>query len=225
MAEKKCTTKSVLVVNIEKGKSDSNGLFFPIYGALVEKLKTHPSLHVQFIDSVFLLQSKCIEYNPTTTVLLFTNELVTENEALLNIVQSFVKGGALAIFSCLFASFAKPEYESKFFDTLGLPWKRGSHDRATFVISPVGRFLLADYEDRFLAKAHMLTDVPTEQKLYTTEVNSMAQRNVLLSEAADTSSTMAAFAKVGKGAVSFIGNHNIEDGFIRLIVSLCSVNF
>lgn len=225
MAEKKCRPKSVLVVNIEKGKADSNGLFFPIYGALVEKLKTHPSLQVEFIDSIFALQSKCIEYNPTTTVLLFTNELVTENDILTNIVQSFVKGGALAIFSCLFASFAKPDHEIKLFNTLGLPWKRGSHDRVTHIISPVGRFLLTDYEERFFAKAHMLTDVLPEQKLYAQDVSSMAQRNVLLSEAADTTSTMAAFAKLGKGAVSYIGNHNIEDGFIRLIVSLCSVDF
>lgn len=217
--------KTLLVANIEKGKSDSNGLFLPIYGALIAKLKIHPTLQVEFIATVSSLQSKCIEYNPATTVLLFTNELVTENEVLMNIVQNFVKGGALAIFGCLFASFARPDQESKLFASMGVPWKRGAYGRATFVVSPVGRYLLNDYEERFSAKAHMLTDVLPEQKLYTLEVNTTAQRNALLSEAANASSTMAAFAKLDKGAVSYVGNHNIEDGFIRLIVSLCSVNY
>lgn len=224
MSGKKCGTKSLLVVNIEKGKSDSNGLFFPIYSVLVEKLKAHTTLQVEFIDSISMLQSKCIEYNPMTTVLLFTNELVTENEILGNIVQSFVKGGALAIFGCLFASFAKPDQEMKLFTSLGLSWKRGLFDSAKYVVSPVGRFLLTDYEEKFYAKAHMLTNVPPEQKLYTQELSPMAQRTAL-SEPVDISGTMAAFAKLGAGAVSYVGNHNIEDGFIRLIVSLCSVNF
>lgn len=205
MSAKKGATKSLLVVNIEKGKSDSNGLFFPIYSVLVEKLKAHPTLHVEFIDSIAALQSKCIEYNPMTTVLLFTNELVTENDILGNIVQSFVKGGALAIFGCLFASFAKPDHEIKLFTSLGLPWKVGSFDSGKCVVSPVGRFLLADYEEQFYAKAHMLTNVSQEQKLYTQELSAMAQRTAL-SEPIDTSGTMAAFAKLGVHTMTAVLN-------------------
>lgn len=225
MTEKKKATKSVFVVNIEERKSDSNGLFFTRYNDLVAELKTHPMLEVNFITSVSSLQSKCIECNPMTTVLLFTNEFVTENETVANIVQSFVKGGALAIFGCLFASFAKPDNEMKLFTSLGLPWKRGSFDSAKFVISPIGKFLLDDFEEQFFAKAHMLSNVLPEQKLYAPEVNAMAQQNLLLSETVDTSLTIAAFSKIGKGAVSYVGNDNIENGLIRLIVSLCAVNF
>lgn len=82
---------------------------------------------------------------------------------------------------------------------------------------------MTSYEERFFAKFHMLTDVLPEQKLYTAEVNSMAHRNVLLSVASDTSSAMVAFAKLW--AISYIGNHNIDNGYFRLIVLICSVKF
>lgn len=216
-----CTAKSVLVVNI--GKNSESEFLHICCDPLFEKLKSHPALHVEFIDTMSLLQSKCIEYNPKTTVLMFIGELVTENNILFHIVQNFVIGGALAIFSSMFAH---PDQQINLFTSFGLPWKeRADTIEQTFVISPIGRFILNDCKERFSAKANMLTNVLPQQMLYTMD---MAQRNLLLSEegnVSSSSSTIAAFAKVGKGAVSYIGTHiPKEDVFIRIIVSLCTAN-
>lgn len=227
MAGKHFANKLVLVVNIEDEALDSNGLllFNSLYADLITKLKAHHELQVEFINSLSSLQSKCIENNPVTTVLLLTNELVAENEMLLNIVRSFVNGGALAIFGCLFASFTKPDRINKLFGSFNLPWKIGGYNSATLSISPVGRFLLNDYEETFFAKVHMLTNVLIEQRIYTPVIDSTKQQTVLLSETVDKSLAMATFSKVGKGGISYIGNHNTENGFIRMMVALCSVNF
>lgn len=225
MEGRNVSKKLVLVVNIEDEALDSNGLFTSLYADLIEKLKANPALQVEFINSLSSLQSKCIESNPLTTVLLLANELVAENETLVNIVRSFVNGGALAILGCLFAPFSKPDRKNKLFKSLDLPWKIQGYDRGTFGISPVGRFLLKDYEESFFAKVHMLTNVLLEQRLYTPVIDTGKQQTVLLSETVDTSLAMAAFTKVGKGAVSYIGNQNNENGFIQIIVALCCVNF
>lgn len=214
--------RTVLVVNIIT--QNSGNLFLSCHKDLLEKLEAHPTLQVELVDSIALLQLKCIEYNPKTTVLVFVNELVTDDDHLADILFSFVKGGALAILCCLCAAFAKPQRTNRFFELLGLKWKLGPDAKAKVSVSPVGRFVLSDFEESFFAEGTTIMDVLPQQMLYTMDVQSMTNPHLLVQHCDPTmsSTTMVAFAKSGKGAIACVGNFTLEKRFYRLIVALCS---
>lgn len=214
----------VFVVNIEAG-SDGQGLFDSMYEPLMKKLRNNSLLSVSTVGSVNELQSKCIESNPNETILLFTNEVIAKRKNLQEIVKKFVNGGGLAIFGCLFPSFVKPDSMAGMFKNFGLPWKTSDYNRTIFGITETGKFLLNDVTDNFSVKALQLSNVLPQQRLYTPVANAKTQSMVFAAQTANPTSVMAAFGKIGKGAVAYIGDVNGEEDCDHLIVALCTAKW
>lgn len=214
--------RTVFVLKIDKG-CDSQGLFEPMYGGLLVKLKNVPSLSVSTIDTVNDFQAKIAGCSPKESVLLCTNEFIANKKNLHEMVKQFTIGGGLLIFGCHFSSFTRPLDIDALFKSLGLPWKNSDYNRTTFGITETGRFLLQGlgFEETYSAKALQLSHVLPEQKLYKPVENASTQSMVFAPSAANPSSTMAAFGKIGSGAVAYVGDVNAETGSDRLIVALC----
>lgn len=213
--------RTVLVVNIEEGAdTDSAGLFDSMYGSLMNKLKNHSLLNVSLVGSMDALEAKCIESNPNETVLLFTNDVV-KGKKMQEIGKKFVNAGGLAIFGCLFSSFIVPPAMEAIFQNFGLPWKTSNYNRTTFGITDFGKSLLTGITEKFSVKALQLSNVLPNQMLYTPVENATTQSFVFPPESANPTNVMAAFGKIGSGAVAYIGDVNAEESCDLLIVALC----
>ncbi len=212
----------VFVLKIDQG-CESQGIFDSMYGPLMKLLQNIPSLNVSTIDSVNTFQVKLAGSNPKESVLLCVSEFIANRKSLHEMVKQFAMGGGLVIFGCLFASFVKPPLMDALFESLDLPWKNSDCYRTTFGITEVGRFLLQklDIEETYSAKALQLSNVLPEQKLYRPVENAKTQSMVFSASAADPSLTLAAFAKIGLGAIAYVGDVNAETGSDRLTVALC----
>lgn len=215
-------SRSVFVLNIDKG-SDSQGLFESMYAPLMNKLQKIPSLSVSTIDSLNAFHAKIAGSNPKESVLLCVNEFVAKKTNLHEVIKEFAEGGGLVIFGCLFSSFTRPLQMDAMFKNLGLPWKNSDYYRTTFGITEMGKVLLdgLDIEALYSAKALQLSHVLAEQKLYTPVENATTQSMVFAPKAADRSLALAAFIKIGSGAIAYIGDVNAETGSDRLTVALC----
>ncbi|KAG4069085.1 hypothetical protein HA402_008396 [Bradysia odoriphaga] len=210
----------VFIVNIEQG-SESEGLFNGMYGRLVGRLKNRGRLSVTTVDSIKLLQAKCAACSPKETVLLFTNEVIAKRTDLHDMLKHFVSAGGLAIIGCLFSSFTTPQMTDTLFHALGLQWKNADCYRTTFGLTDMGQSLLTEVSTRYSAMAGQLSDVPNNQKLYKPVPDATTESEVFSVKPADANLVLAAFGKVGKGAVAYIGDMNAEDESDRLIIALC----
>lgn len=196
-------------------------MFGGMYGRLQTKLKTTPGLCVSTVSTVKMLQAKCTECKPTDTVLLFTNEIIAKKKDLHGTVKHFVNTGGLVIIGCLFGSFTTQPLTDALFKAFGLPWKSSQQYRTTFGVTDVGSSLLSDVAAKYSAKALQLSDVRSEQKLYKPVEGATTESVAFSSDPADANLVMAAFGKIGRGAVAYVGDLNQEEDTDRLIIALC----
>ncbi|XP_037044210.1 uncharacterized protein LOC119080092 [Bradysia coprophila] len=214
--------RTVFVLNIDKG-SDSEGLFESMYDPLMKEFKKNPLLSVTTIDSVTTFQTKISGSNWKESVLLCVNEFITKKPSLHQIIKEFAMGGGLVIFGCLFSSFTTPVDIDAMFENLGVPWKNADYYRTTFGITEMGKMLLhgLDVEETYSAKALQLSQVLPEQMLYKPVENAKTQSLVFAQAPANPNLALAAFMKIGSGAIAYIGDVNAERGSDRLTVALC----
>lgn len=177
------------------------------------------------IDTINTFRVKIAGSNPKESVLLCTNEFIAnkKNENLHQMIKEFAMGGGLVIFGCLFSSFTKPLRMDALFKYLGLAWKNSDYYRTTFGITEMGKFLFngLDIEEKYSAKALQLKHVLPEQMLYKPVENATTQSMVFAPSEADPNLALAAFVKIGSGAIAYVGDVNAETGSDRLTVALC----
>jgi len=228
--QKQGQLRTVVLVNIEEG-SEAAGLFGHMYRGFVNLLKSldNKSIRLITVASEKELAVKISESQPK--VLIFTNDVVAGKKfKQADAVKKFISEGGLVVLACHFSSFVRPMTLNNFFKSLGLPWKSGAYNRTTFEKTTVGQFLLnavddMKTEDQINVKAAQLADVSPDQMLYVPAEGAVTNSMVFAPEPADRNSTMAAFGRVGKGAVAFVGDVNAEDKANRLTVALCLVNW
>lgn len=215
--------RTVFVLNIDE-KCSSLGLFEGMYASLMKELKSNPALNVSTIVSVNSFNAQLSACNPNDSVLLCVNEFIVKKRNLHDTIKKFATDGGLIILGCLFSSFTTPPQMDALFGTLNLPWKTAAYNRTTFEITGMGKNLLHDQniiQKTFSVKAVQLAHVTDEQKLYRPMENATTESLVFESQPADQSLAMAAFGKIGSGAVAYIGDVNGEAGSNCLTVALC----
>ena len=116
-----------------------------------------------------------------------------------------------------------------FFGRWGLPWDVGEYQRTTFALNPAGlpsplsaRALQPEYS----MKAVHLKNVPRAAAVYLPTPDSYVESHVSAPtpiRGAAAQMTPAAFTRVGKGFLGYVGDVNGEQGSARLTLEMCGV--
>ena len=116
-----------------------------------------------------------------------------------------------------------------FFGRWGLPWDFGEYHCTTFALNPAGvpkplsaRALQPSYS----MKAVHLKGVPRSAAVYLPTADSRIESHVFPPTpitGAQVQETPAAFARVGKGFLGYVGDVNGEQGSARLTVEMCGI--
>lgn len=214
--------RTIFIVNIDEG-SDSQGLFEAMYDPLIKNLKQIPTLNTVTLKSVIDLTDNIVRSTPKESVLLCVNEFIAKQTKLHELIKEFARRGGLVLLACLFSSFTKPVHMHNLFENLGLPWKHAHYYRTTFGLTETGKLSFggADIEETYSAKAVQLSGVIPEEQLYKPVENARTQSMVFAPSAADPNMALAAFRRIGNGAVAYVGDVNAETGSDKLIVALC----
>jgi len=140
-----------------------------------------------------------------------------------DIVASHVGQGGLAVFCCLFQQFTKPGDMNAFFSGLGLPWESADYERTQHQLTPAGKTLFGNtqsLESDFSSKALRLSGVAAGDVIYAVAPGATIQSHVF-SGVSNPDTCMAAMARIGSGAVAYVGDVNAEKGATKLILALC----
>lgn len=215
-----------MLVDIDEGCL-MPGIFNDMYKGLLELLRGHEDLHLEVIKSIGELTR--IERKPD--ILLFVNEFITKNPIVVDtILKPFLDGGGLAIFGGNFASFSRTDDMDKFFAKFGLPWKHAAYNRATFGISRIGKSILENVSgtlvpDTICVKAVQLSNVGGNELLYSPLEGGVTQGLLFHGDPTNPNLAMAAFSKVGRGVIAYIGDVNGEQESNSLTLGLCLAKF
>ncbi|EKG09426.1 hypothetical protein MPH_13539 [Macrophomina phaseolina MS6] len=133
----------------------------------------------------------------------------------MNKLAEYVADGGTAIFCCAFSSFVRPsDLNSLFQASFGLSWKAGSYTRSTLRINPAAIEALPS-ERRLSStcsqKALHLSGVGYDSALYLSD--DFGCRN----------QTSAAWVRVGRGSVGYVGDVNGEEETDGVILAMCGL--
>ncbi|KAI9769772.1 MAG: hypothetical protein M1840_003766 [Geoglossum simile] len=151
----------------------------------------------------------------------------TENRAVLDKVVAYVRNGGLVVVGLHFTNFTNMDAFDQFFETLGLPWRRGDYQRSDFRLNPscslptgvASSSLPAPYSMKVL---HIKNAQPHE-KIFIPVADAMSQSHVFAPEYVDQAQAAVVGARIGNGYLAYVGDVNSEKGSDNIILSLCGL--
>lgn len=157
-----------------------------------------------------------------TDAALTTNDFRSQLDAAVKRVRD---DGATLIFGCVFSSFARPPEIGPCFAAFGLPWESGDYHRTDFSVNNACASLPPEVKDRLVPrysqKALHLRNVRPEDAVYLPTASSVTLSAVFVpGPVGDRSQTPAAFARVGKGWVGYLGDVNAEEGNEAVVMAM-----
>ncbi|KAL1619035.1 hypothetical protein SLS54_006886 [Diplodia seriata] len=153
---------------------------------------------------------------PPTAILVTDAGITTTHEgSVLDRLKEYVSNGGTAIFCGLFSIYVQPDRLSAFFRThFGLPWASGDRARATFRLNvdaaaalPSPTSLPYEYD----VEALLLTGVGRRAALFLPKGGQYWMQ------------TAAAWARVGRGWVGYLGDDGSEDTTDDVLLSMCGL--
>ncbi|EPS98305.1 hypothetical protein FOMPIDRAFT_1087441, partial [Fomitopsis schrenkii] len=162
---------------------------------------------------------------PRPHAILLTDGYVIDpgQEQLLAKVASYTRQGGIVVFGCQFSSFvSRDELEAMFQHAFGLPWTRTNYYRSTFAPNRgVKGIDFAALPSAYSMKAVMLGKVPSSAAVFVETGNygdeSSASAPV---PTGNVNEAPAAFTKVGRGYLGYVGDVNNEETTSHVIAAM-----
>ncbi|PIL32504.1 hypothetical protein GSI_05207 [Ganoderma sinense ZZ0214-1] len=149
--------------------------------------------------------------------------------ALLYKLIHFAHEGATVVLAMDFYAELTPANARTFFGRWGLPWDAGDYLRTTFVLNPMSLpspLSASALQPDYSMKAVVLKGVPRAAAVYLPGNDSHIESHVFAPtpiRGAEAQMTPAAFARVGRGYLGYVGDVNGEQGSTRLTIEMCGV--
>jgi len=140
-------------------------------------------------------------------------------------VAKYVEAGGIAVFGCLFSSFVSGDAFQAMAHTMGLGWETGDYHRTTFALNPALRTVFGEQvsgslEREYSMKALHLKKVEPGNKVYIPTSESRLESRVFPAAEVDQAQCAAAFQRLGRGYVGYIGDVNNESGSRVLVKAM-----
>ncbi|KAL1942222.1 hypothetical protein VTO73DRAFT_6286 [Trametes versicolor] len=210
--------RSILIVSLEKGGN------YDSYQPLYRSIRKNAWLtEIEDAETTMRLLSS----NPPPSAVLFTDGAITRPEGtrVLTRLIEYVRAGGTAVFGAQFSNTISPLDLSPFFRKLGLGWYGGDYRRDTFALNPAGApvplLATALFPDANM-KA-VLVNVPRACAVYVPAVGEYGRSPVYAPNGASVEASLAAFGRVGRGSVGYVGDVNGEQASIRVIIEMLGV--
>lgn len=165
--------------------------------------------------------------HPPPSAALFTDGMITrpENSRVLARLIEYVRAGGTAVFGAQFGNTVSVLDLSPFFNKWGLAWHRGDYRRDTFALNPAG--VPAPLSSAALfpeaSMKAVLVKAPRACAVYTSAPREYARSPVSAPNGEGLEECPAAFGRVGRGFVGYVGDVNGEQASIRAIIEMLGV--
>lgn len=189
--------------------------FEDMYGSLLDALDGYA--HVRRVSTARAALERLTSVVSKPAAILVVDAGITQKEGLgvMEKLAKYVTDGGTAIFCCSFSSFVRfSDLNDLFYSNFGLSWKAGSYTRSTVRINPAATETLPS--DRRLVvtcsqKALHLSGVGYNSALY------------LSDDFGCRGQTSAAWVKIGRGSVGYVGDVNAEEEMNGVMLAMCGL--
>ncbi|KAK3185996.1 hypothetical protein K4F52_005220 [Lecanicillium sp. MT-2017a] len=210
----------ILLISLHK-----QPFFDECYEPLLNSLKA--AADVQLAEDLPTALS-LLSHLPTPSGILITDEALvrSENRAIWKTVLDVVRRGATAVVMGHFPCFVRPDSIKPFFAQAGLPWTAGAYHRTILALDRdlVGAAASDKLPREYSQKAVFIKNVAPGDMWYKTNDNSVVQSLVFAPTSAhNPDETAVALARVGEGALGYIGDVNAEEESHVVVLVMCGL--
>ncbi|UNI16723.1 hypothetical protein JDV02_003135 [Purpureocillium takamizusanense] len=210
----------VLLVSLNRGQFFDE-VYEPICGALMSKAT------LERVEEANTAIRKLSDDPPPSAVLIADAALTLRQYTdVWDATLRYIHYGGTAVVMGNFPSFVRPDIMKSFFARAGLSWEAGSYHRTTLILNrdAAGFNSATALSPRFSQKALFVRNVANSEAWYKTDECSIVESLVFAPTSTNTvGETAVALARVGDGNLGYVGDVNIEEGSVAVILAMCGL--
>lgn len=187
---------------------EGESLFDACFGSLISHITSKAKMERATTPEAALTM---LNHEPPPSIVLVVDGALTRQRRVWECVIDRLREGATVVLAGCFSSMVNEGEFNRFFARLGLPWQRGSY-HGTDVSLRHG-----------VADGHLTSRLPSSYSQKALFVKGIERSAAWYTESETSNEAAVAFAKVGSGRLSYIGDVNGEEPSNMAVLAMCGL--